>query len=86
MIFQTFVFMQLFNWINARKLEGELNVFKNICNNSIFFIILFITLIVQLMLVEVGGKALQTERLNLKQNMFCILFGLIELPWAILVK
>lgn len=46
LIFQTFVFMQLFNWFNARKLEGEINVFKNICNNCLFFVILGITLVI----------------------------------------
>ena len=86
LIFQTFVFMQLFNWINARKLGPELNAFKHICNNYIFFLVLIITLIVQILLVEFGGKALQTQSLSVKQNMFCILFGLIELPWALIIK
>ncbi len=66
LIFQTFVFMQLFNWINARKIGPELNVFKHICNNCIFFIVLILTLIVQILLVDLGGKALQTQTLNFK--------------------
>ena len=37
MVFQTFVFMQLFNQINARKLgDREFNVFHKFCNNAWF--------------------------------------------------
>jgi len=47
LIFQAFVFLQIFNQINARKLESnELNVFKNFCNNPLFFIITVLTLVV----------------------------------------
>ena len=36
-IFQSFVFMQVFNQINARKLfEGEFNVFEGIFKNKMF--------------------------------------------------
>lgn len=58
LIFQSFVFMQLFNQINARKLEAnEFNVFKNICNNSLFFVILIMTIAIQILMVQYGGKA-----------------------------
>lgn len=40
MIFHTFVFMQVFNEINCRKLKSsELNVFAGFCNNLIFQVI-----------------------------------------------
>lgn len=35
-IFNTFVLMQLFNEINARKIHGERNVFDGIFGNPIF--------------------------------------------------
>ena len=51
--------MQLFNQINARKLEAnEFNVFKNFFNNPLFFIIFIITLIVQTLMINFGGKAI----------------------------
>jgi len=65
LIFQSFVFMQLFNQINARKLEpNEFNVFKNICNNSLFFVILIMTVAIQILMVQFGGKAVQTQPLS----------------------
>lgn len=45
--FNAFVFMQVFNEINSRKLKStELNVFKNFFNNCIFFVIIITTIIV----------------------------------------
>ncbi|KAM4711888.1 plasma membrane calcium-transporting ATPase 1 isoform 2-T3 [Anableps anableps] len=46
-VFNTFVMMQLFNEINARKIHGERNVFEGVFNNIIFCSIVFGTFIVQ---------------------------------------
>lgn len=46
-IFNTFVMMQLFNEINARKIHGERNVFDGIFRNPIFCTIVFGTFAVQ---------------------------------------
>ena len=51
-IFQTFVFMQLFNQINSRKLgEREYNVFADFFNNWMFIIILLATFAIQVVIV-----------------------------------
>lgn len=46
-VFNTFVMMQLFNEINARKIHGERNVFDGIFNNPIFCSIVFGTFVIQ---------------------------------------
>uniref|UniRef100_A0A8C7TVC7 Calcium-transporting ATPase n=1 Tax=Oncorhynchus mykiss TaxID=8022 RepID=A0A8C7TVC7_ONCMY len=46
-VFNTFVMMQLFNEINARKIHGERNVFDGIFKNMIFCSIVFGTFIIQ---------------------------------------
>lgn len=46
-VFNTFVLMQIFNEINARKIHGERNVFEGIFNNLIFCSILLGTFIIQ---------------------------------------
>jgi len=54
--FNTFVFMQVFNEVNCRKLKStELNVFKGFFNNPLFLIILVGTIVVQILIVEFGG-------------------------------
>ena len=77
--FNTFVLMQVFNEINARKLkETELNVFANFFNNPLFLIILVVTLAVQIACVEFGGQALRTVPLSLNDHLLCL--GLGALP------
>ncbi|KAL0181291.1 hypothetical protein M9458_023697, partial [Cirrhinus mrigala] len=46
-IFNTFVMMQLFNEINARKIHGERNVFDGIFRNPIFCSIVLGTFAIQ---------------------------------------
>uniref|UniRef100_A0A8C9Z8S2 Calcium-transporting ATPase n=1 Tax=Sander lucioperca TaxID=283035 RepID=A0A8C9Z8S2_SANLU len=55
-IFNTFVMMQLFNEINARKIHGERNVFDGIFRNPIFCSIVFGTFAMQIVIVQFGGK------------------------------
>ena len=46
-IFNAFVWMQVFNEINARKIHGERNVFENFFSNHVFTGIVFGTAITQ---------------------------------------
>jgi Ca2+ transporting ATPase len=87
MVFQMFVFMQLFNQINARKIEeGELNVFKGFFNNFLFLFVTILTFVVQMAMVEVGGVAIKTWPLNTHQNVLCLIFGAVELVWGLIIK
>ena len=86
-IFNAFVFLNIFNLINARKLEpNELNVFENFCNNQLFFVILVISLVVQVLLVDFGGKVIQTVPLSPAANVVCVGLGLSELLVGVLIK
>ena len=51
-VFTAFVFMQVFNMINARKINDELNPFSGIFGNSMFIIIWVIIFIVQILLSQ----------------------------------
>jgi len=42
-VFNIFVFLQIFNIINSRKIEGELNVFSDFFNNCLFVFVLILT-------------------------------------------
>lgn len=66
MIFHTFVFMQVFNEINSRKLgEFEYNVFKGFFNNWLFLLIIVATCAVQCVMVEFGGVPVRCAPLTL---------------------
>ncbi|XP_035132174.1 plasma membrane calcium-transporting ATPase 2 isoform X1 [Callithrix jacchus] len=81
-IFNTFVMMQLFNEINARKIHGERNVFDGIFRNPIFCTIVLGTFAIQIVIVQFGGKPFSCSPLQLDQWMWCIFIGLGELVWG----
>ncbi|KAH9753217.1 calcium-transporting ATPase 12 plasma membrane-type [Citrus sinensis] len=80
MIFNTFVFCQIFNEFNARKLEKK-NIFKGIHKNKLFLAIIGITIVLQLIMVEFLKKFADTERLNWGQWAACI--GIAAMSWPI---
>lgn len=96
--FQTFVFMQLFNQINARKLgtpsnpktnepaSEELNVFSGFFNNWLFIAITLGTFAVQFCIVYFGGLFLRVAKLTLAENAFALAMGFFMLPWTLIVK
>ncbi|XP_053150612.1 plasma membrane calcium-transporting ATPase 2 isoform X15 [Hemicordylus capensis] len=81
-IFNTFVMMQLFNEINARKIHGERNVFDGIFRNPIFCTIVLGTFAVQIVIVQFGGKPFSCSPLELDQWLWCVFIGLGELVWG----
>uniref|UniRef100_A0A8D3CJZ9 Calcium-transporting ATPase n=1 Tax=Scophthalmus maximus TaxID=52904 RepID=A0A8D3CJZ9_SCOMX len=81
-IFNTFVLMQLFNEINARKIHGERNVFDGIFANPIFCSIVLGTFAVQIVIVQWGGKPFSCAPLNVEQWLWCLFVGVGELLWG----
>uniref|UniRef100_A0A667Z514 Calcium-transporting ATPase n=1 Tax=Myripristis murdjan TaxID=586833 RepID=A0A667Z514_9TELE len=81
-IFNTFVMMQLFNEINARKIHGERNVFEGIFRNPIFCSIVFGTFAVQIVIVQFGGKPFSCHPLDIEKWMWCVFLGIGELIWG----
>ena len=85
--FNAFVFMQVFNEINCRKLKAkELNVFKGFCNNSLFIFIIVITIIAQILIVHFGGALLRCSRLTPLEHLYCIGIGMGSLVFIFLLK
>lgn len=85
-LFQLFVFMQIFNQINSRKLGDDLNVFANFFNNFIFLGIIVFTFVVQILLVQYGGIAVRCYPISWAQQGFCLGVAAFGLVWGILIK
>eukprot|EP00359_Climacostomum_virens_P006958 CAMPEP_0204919972 /NCGR_PEP_ID=MMETSP1397-20131031/17116_1 /ASSEMBLY_ACC=CAM_ASM_000891 /TAXON_ID=49980 /ORGANISM="Climacostomum Climacostomum virens, Strain Stock W-24" /LENGTH=971 /DNA_ID=CAMNT_0052093617 /DNA_START=369 /DNA_END=3284 /DNA_ORIENTATION=- len=66
--FNLFVFFQIFNEFNCRKLkDNEKNVFEAITQNRLFIGIMLATIAVQTLLVEFGGKAIGCVAITVEQ-------------------
>lgn len=85
-VFNTFVWMQIFNQYNNRRLDNKLNIFEGVQRNYFFICIQFIIVAGQVMIVMVGGRAFSTVRLDGRQWAYCLILGLISIPVAILLR
>jgi Ca2+ transporting ATPase len=87
LMFHTFVFMQVFNEINARKLgDKEYNVFAGFFNNLLFLAIILVTIAVQCALVQYGGIPVRTCPLTMNQHLMCIGIGMYSIIHGFFVK
>ncbi|KAL3724807.1 hypothetical protein ACJRO7_029901 [Eucalyptus globulus] len=80
LIFNAFVLCQVFNEFNARKLEKR-NVFEGIHKNKLFLGIIFVTVVLQVVMVEFLQRFADTERLSWGQWGACV--GIAAASWPI---
>ncbi|RUS89017.1 hypothetical protein EGW08_003264, partial [Elysia chlorotica] len=85
MIFNTFVMMTLFNEVNARKIHNQHNIGEGLVSNPIFIGIWIGTIFAQFVIVQFGGVAFHTTKLNASQWLWCLFFGFGTLLWGQLV-
>jgi len=85
-IFNAFVFCQIFNEFNARKLGNELNMFSKLGRAPIFMAVMAITVVVQFLMVQFGGEAAKTRPLDLDEWLFCVAIGSLAIPLGFLCR
>ncbi|KAG2630369.1 hypothetical protein PVAP13_3KG485500 [Panicum virgatum] len=84
-IFNSFVFCQVFNEISSREME-KINVLKGMTRNYVFMAVLTSTVIFQFIMVQFLGEFANTTPLNLHQWLASVLLGLVGMPIAAVVK
>ena len=74
MIFNTFVFYSLFNQINSRIINNDLNIFHRILDNWMFIAVTSTEMIIQFLLVQYGGLVFKCnkEGLTFSQWVWCL--------------
>lgn len=85
LIFNSFVFCQVFNEISSREME-KINVFKGILKNYVFVAVISCTVIFQIIIIEFLGMFANTHPLSLKQWIVSVFFGFLGMPIAAAVK
>ena len=92
-IFNTFVWMQIINFLNSRKIFDEFNIFEGIMKNRIFLAIVAIIVFLQFIIVSFTGVAFQCYTqpdgiggLTIEQWMICIGFSLIGIFWSLVLR
>ncbi|RHN40504.1 putative calcium-transporting ATPase [Medicago truncatula] len=85
LIFNSFIFFQVFNEINCREIE-KINIFKGILNSWAFLVIIFSTVAIQVIIVQFLGNFACTVSLNLELWLISVLIGATSMLIACLLK
>ncbi|KFY25613.1 hypothetical protein V493_04556 [Pseudogymnoascus sp. VKM F-4281 (FW-2241)] len=86
LVFNTFVWTQIFNMYNNRRIDNKLNIFEGITRNWLFIGINLSMIVGQVIIVMVGGRALQVVRLNGAQWGYSIALGSLSIPVAVITR
>ena len=85
--FNIFVYLQVFNSVNARKLKkDEVNVFVGIFDNYLYLLIQFLIIFGQVIMVSFGGRAVRTHYLSFEQHVWCMIVACLSIPLSFAVK
>ncbi|KAF9876798.1 calcium-translocating P-type ATPase [Colletotrichum karsti] len=87
-VFNTFVWMQIFNEFNNRRLDNKFNIFEGVHRNTFFIAINFLMVGLQVAIIFIGSRAFQIspDGLDGTQWAISIVVASLCLPWAILVR
>nr|GMC64084.1 calcium-transporting ATPase 2, plasma membrane-type-like [Ipomoea batatas] len=85
LIFNSFVFCQLFNEVNSREME-KIDVLEGILNNYVFVTVISVTVLFQIIIIEYLGTFANTTPLSYCQWFLSIFFGFLTMPLAVYLK
>ncbi len=86
LVFNVFVFMQIFKLINSRRIDNKLNIFEGLHKNILFMIMMSIMVIGQIIIVFFAGDAFGVHRLTAAQWGISLVFGFLSIPVGILIR
>ncbi|KAG0941813.1 hypothetical protein G6F57_007328 [Rhizopus arrhizus] len=86
MVFNSFVFLQVFNEINCRRIDGTMNVFKDLFDNWIFIVIQIVVILGQFLIVTFGGIAFKTVPLSPLQWLITVAIGALSIPVGTIIR
>lgn len=88
MIFNTFVWMQIFNEFNNRRLDNRFNIFEGVHRNYFFIVINCIMVGAQVAIIYVGGKAFRITPGGISAEHWgvSVVIAFLSLPMAVLIR
>ncbi|GAQ43957.1 plasma membrane calcium-transporting ATPase [Aspergillus niger] len=85
-VFNTYVWMQIFNLYNTRALGNNINVFEGIHRNWLFIGVNVIMIGGQIIIMFVGGRAFSITRLTGVQWAYSVVLGVLSLLVGVIVR
>ncbi|KAJ4352502.1 plasma membrane calcium [Didymosphaeria variabile] len=85
-IFNVFVWLQIFNQYNNRRLDNKLNIFVGIHKNYYFIAMNVIMVGCQVVIIYFGSTAFSIVQLNGNQWAISVVVALLCVPWGVCVR
>ncbi|KAF5371839.1 hypothetical protein D9615_009535 [Tricholomella constricta] len=86
LVFNAFVFAQIFNSVNCRRLDQKLNIFEGILKNRYFLTITAIEIGIQVLIVFVGKDAFQVTTITGREWGISLALGIVSIPLGALIR
>ncbi|KAI0033543.1 hypothetical protein K488DRAFT_47506 [Vararia minispora EC-137] len=86
LVFNAFVFAQIFNSFNCRRLDRKLNVFEGLQRNPYFICITFIEICAQILIIFFGGAVFSVARIGGREWGISLVLGIMTIPVGALVR
>lgn len=86
MVFNVFVFMQVFNELNCRRIDDQLNILRGIAHDYLFLAIQAFVIVGQILIIQYGGLAFKTVPLSMDQWICTVAIGSLSIPAGILIR
>ncbi|KAF4976802.1 hypothetical protein FZEAL_6583 [Fusarium zealandicum] len=86
LVFNAFVFMQIFKLINSRRIDNKLNIFEGLHRNSMFMLMMGIMVAGQVIIIFFGSDAFVVVRLTGVQWAISIVLGMLSIPVGVLIR
>lgn len=86
LIFNAFVFCQVFNEFNAREIGDRFDPIRYIGKSQMFLMVIFFTVVAQWLIIEYGGDFTQTYPLNLEEWQYTVSLGAGSIPVGLFMR
>ncbi|TLS30199.1 hypothetical protein PpBr36_03259 [Pyricularia pennisetigena] len=86
LVFNTFVWLQIFNEVNNRRLDNKLNILEGVLKNYWFLGVNLIMIGGQVLIIFVGREAFKIVPLDGKEWGISIGLGAISIPWGMFIR
>lgn len=87
-VFNVFVLLQIFNMIASRKINDEVNIFKDVTTNPMFMGVWLVIVVLHFFIIQFGSIVMKCHIAGLtgEQWIWCLVIGFMALPINLLLK
>ncbi|KAG6919209.1 hypothetical protein DXG01_008507 [Tephrocybe rancida] len=86
LVFNVFVFTQIFNLVNCRRLDKKLNVFEGILVNRYFLAIILLEIGVQTLIVFISNETFQVTKMGGREWGISLALGIAPIPLGAMIR